>query len=174
METNETTPWKTTIIMSVSLQNHEVYRMLRAQQHRIRLSGSVEAGSVIFPLSGTAFLLAEPQGFPESLDHSEFFELIEKFTQVHRNCFLLLFATFSGKGQLQTLTEIQSRFFGSNLRILPVQNAAEIVRGMLAIAKATSKPHADRIQACMSLVRAHIIENSPVWDILRDIKPTCP
>lgn len=34
---------------------------------------------------------------------------------------------------------ISFRFFGSNLRILPVRNNAEIVKGMLTIAKVNKK-----------------------------------
>ncbi|XP_025758611.1 protein SPO16 homolog isoform X2 [Oreochromis niloticus] len=166
----EGTPqWKTTIIVSTSLQSHEIIRMLNAQQHRIRFSDSVHPGAFIFPLSGTAFLMVDPQDLPEPSEESGVFERIKKFVQVHRNCFLLLHSPFKGKKELETLTVIQNRFFGSNLRILPVQNTDEIVKGMLTIAKATSKPHVDSIRDRISLARAHIIESSPVWEMLRDM-----
>ncbi|XP_070689039.1 protein SPO16 homolog [Pempheris klunzingeri] len=173
----ETTPqWKTTIIVSSSLQNHETNRMLSAQQHRIRYSDSVEPGSFIFPLSGTAFLLVDPQDLPECFEESGLIERIKTFVRVHRNSFLLLYAPFNGKRELEVLSVIQRRFFGSNLRMLPVRNHAEIVKGMLTIAKprlfclqATSKPHVDSIRDRMSLARAHVIESSPVWEMLRDI-----
>uniref|UniRef100_A0A3P8RDX5 Uncharacterized protein n=1 Tax=Astatotilapia calliptera TaxID=8154 RepID=A0A3P8RDX5_ASTCA len=166
----EGTPqWKTTIIVSTSLQSHEIIRMLNAQQHRIRFSDSVHPGAFIFPLSGTAFLMVDPQDLPEPSEESGVFERIKKFVQVHRNCFLLLRSPFKGKKELETLTVIQNRFFGSNLRILPVQNTDEIVKGMLTIAKATSKPHVDSIRDRISLARAHIIESSPVWEMLRDM-----
>ncbi|PWA14362.1 protein SPO16 homolog [Gambusia affinis] len=161
--------WRTTIIISSSLQNHDTCRTLSAQQHRIRFSDSVEAGAFIFPLSGTAFLLVDPQDLPEPLEESGLTERIEKFVQVHRNCFLLLYSPFNGEKELQVLTVIQHRFIGSNLKILPVRNGAQITKGMLTIAKATSKPHADKIRERMSLARAHIIETSPVWEMLRDI-----
>ncbi|XP_014913015.1 protein SPO16 homolog [Poecilia latipinna] len=161
--------WKTTIIISSSLQNHDTCRTLSAQQHRIRFSDSVEAGAFIFPLSGTAFLLVDPQDLPEPLDESGLTERIGKFVQVHRNCFILLYSPFNGEKELQVLTVIQHRFIGSNLKILPVRNDAQIAKGMLTIAKATSKPHADKIRERMSLARAHIIETSPVWEMLRDI-----
>ncbi|XP_037624749.1 uncharacterized protein C1orf146 homolog isoform X2 [Sebastes umbrosus] len=132
----ETTPqWKTTIIVSTSLQNHDTNRMLSAQQHRIRSSDSVESGAFIFPLSGTAFLLVDPQDLLEPFEESGLIERIKTFVQVHRNSFLLLFAPFNGKKELEILSVIQHRFFGSNLRILPVRNNAEIVKGMLTIAK---------------------------------------
>ncbi|XP_041648159.1 protein SPO16 homolog [Cheilinus undulatus] len=171
METNkETTPqWKTTIIASASLQNHDVNRMLTAQQHRIRFSVGVESGAFIFPLSGTAFLLVDPRDVSGPVEQSGLIERINKFVQVHRNSFLLLYAPFNGKREMEILSAIQHRFFGSNLRILPVRNNAEIVRGMLTIAKATSKPHVDSIRNRMSLARAHIIESSPVWEMLRDM-----
>ncbi|XP_022071865.2 protein SPO16 homolog [Acanthochromis polyacanthus] len=170
METDKETPphWTTTIIISTSLQNHDANRMLTAQQHRIRFSDSVQSGAFIFPLSGTAFLLVDPQDLSEPFEDSGLIEKIKKFVQVHRNCFLLLHAPFNGKRELEILTLIQKRFFASNLRILPVRNNAEIVKGMLTIAKATSKPHVDSIRDRMSLARAHIIESSPVWEMLRD------
>ncbi|XP_047443513.1 protein SPO16 homolog [Mugil cephalus] len=163
-----TPPWKTTIVVSSSLQNHETSRMLSAQQHRIRFSDSVESGVFIFPLSGTAFLLVDPEDLSEPFEESGLTEKIKKFVQVHRNCFLLLLAPFNGKRELQVLALVQDRFFGSNLRILPVRNDAEIVKGMLAIAKATSKPHVDRIRERMCLARAHVVERSPVWEMLKD------
>ncbi|XP_070816301.1 protein SPO16 homolog [Chaetodon trifascialis] len=166
----ETSPqWKTTIIVSTSLQNHETNRILSAQQHRIRLSDAVEAGAFIFPLSGIAFLLVDPQDLPESFDESGLIERIQTFIEVHRNSFLLLYSPFNGKKELEILSVIQRSFFGSNLRILPVRNNAEIVKGMLTAAKATSKPHVDGIWDRMSLARAHVIESSPVWEMLSDI-----
>ncbi|XP_029285002.1 protein SPO16 homolog isoform X2 [Cottoperca gobio] len=143
--------------------------MLSAQGHRIRLSDGVESGAYIFPLSGTAFLLVGPQDLLEHFEESGLIERIQMFVQVHRNSFLLLFAPFNGKKELEMLSVLQHRFFGSNLRILPVRNNAEIVKGMLTIAKATSKPHVDSIRDRMSLARAHIIESSPVWEMLREI-----
>ncbi|KAM7410573.1 hypothetical protein PAMA_001824 [Pampus argenteus] len=143
--------------------------MLIAQQHRIRYSDSVESGAFIFPLSGTAFLLVDPQDVPERCEESGLIERIKKFVEVHRNSFLLLQAPFNGKRELEIMSLIQHRFFGSNLKVLPVRNNAEIVKGMLTIAKATSKPHVDSIQDRMSLARAHIIESSSMWEMLRDI-----
>ncbi|KAM4629245.1 protein SPO16 homolog [Polymixia lowei] len=168
---NEPIQWKTTIIVSKSLKNHEASRTLGAQQHRIRFSDNVESGVIVFPSSGTAFLFIDPQEFPEDLEGSGLFEKIETFVQVHRNSFLLLLTPLYGKRELDTLLAIQHRFFGSNLRILPVRNNAELLKGMLTIAKATGKPHADRIQDWLSLTRAHVIESSPVWEMLRDTKP---
>ncbi|XP_028258877.1 protein SPO16 homolog [Parambassis ranga] len=171
METHkESTPqWKTTIIVSTSLRNHETHRMLSAQQHRIRCSDSLESGTFIFPLSGTAFLLVDPEDLPEPLEGSGLIERINKFVQVHRNSFLLLYAPFNRQKELEVLALIQNRFFGSNLKILPVRSNAELVKGILTIAKATSKPHVDKIRDRMSLARAHIIESSPVWEMLRDM-----
>ncbi|XP_035509613.1 uncharacterized protein C1orf146 homolog [Morone saxatilis] len=169
MATETTSQWKTTVIVSTSLQNHDTTRMLSAQLHRIRFSDSVESGAFIFPLSGTAFLLVDPEDVPGGFEESGLIERIKKFVQVHRNSFLLLHAPFNGTKELEILTLIQQRFFGSNLRILPVRNNTEIVQGMLTIAKATSKPLVESIRDRMSLARAHVIESSPVWEMLRDI-----
>lgn len=59
---------------------------------------------------GTAFLLVDPQDLPEPVEESGFTERIEKFVQVHRNCFLLLYTPFNGKKELQVLTLIQHRY----------------------------------------------------------------
>uniref|UniRef100_A0A3Q3VVY6 Uncharacterized protein n=1 Tax=Mola mola TaxID=94237 RepID=A0A3Q3VVY6_MOLML len=166
----ERTPqWTTTVIISTSLWQHEASRMLSAQRHRVRFSDSVQSGAFIFPLSGTAFLLLEPGDVPGRVEESGLTEKIKTFVQVHRNSFLILYAPFNGTKELEMLSEIQHRFLGSNLRILPVRNNAEIVKGMLTIAMATSKPHADLIHDRLSLARADIIESSPVWEMLRDI-----
>ncbi|XP_061682218.1 protein SPO16 homolog isoform X2 [Syngnathoides biaculeatus] len=140
--------------------------MLRAQQHRIRLSDSVECGSFIFPQSGTAFKLVEPENVQ---DESVVVERIQKFVQVHRNSFVLLYAPFNGKRQLDMLSLVQQKFFGTSLRILPVRNNVDILKGMLTIAKATSKPHVDRIRHRMEVARTRIVERSPVWDMLRNL-----
>nr|XP_046156415.1 protein SPO16 homolog [Oncorhynchus gorbuscha] len=167
---DRTTQWKTTIIVSTSLQNHDTSRMLLAQHHRIRFSDAVKSGSIVFPQSGIAFLIINPQELPENLEEAGLFDKIKKFVTVHRNSFLLLQAPFYGKKELGIMSVIQHRFLGSNLRVLPVRNNTEIVKGMLTIAKATSKPHVDSVRDRMSLARAHIIESSSVWEMLKDIK----
>ncbi|KAF7651289.1 hypothetical protein LDENG_00113120 [Lucifuga dentata] len=140
MATNKepSTEWKTTIIVSTSLQN-DTKKMLLKQQHRIRFSDNVEPGVFIFPLSGTAFLLVDPQDFPEHYEESELFAKIKNFIKVHRNSFLLLQAPFNGQKDLEILSAIQHRFFDSNLKVLPVRNNIEIVKGMLMIAKVKTK-----------------------------------
>ncbi|KAJ0065394.1 hypothetical protein NL108_009517, partial [Boleophthalmus pectinirostris] len=81
----------------------------------------------------TAFLLVDPQD-PQHQE-SALVENLNKFVEVHRNCFVLLYAPFNGPKEMETLSLIQNSFFGSNLRILPVRNNANIVKGMLTIAK---------------------------------------
>uniref|UniRef100_A0A665WAE5 Chromosome 1 open reading frame 146 n=1 Tax=Echeneis naucrates TaxID=173247 RepID=A0A665WAE5_ECHNA len=145
-----TSPWKTTIIVSSSAQVCE-------NPETVRLKKSA------------AFLLIDLQDFPECFEESGLIERVKKFVQVHRNSFLLLYSPFVGKKELAILSWIQCRFFGRNLKILPVQNSADVVKGMLTIAKATSKPHVVTIRTRLSLAQAHIIERSPVWEMLRDM-----
>ncbi|RVE73943.1 hypothetical protein OJAV_G00036320 [Oryzias javanicus] len=141
-----TNQWKTTVIISSSIQNHESCRILSTQQHRIRFSDRITSGAFIFPLSGTAFLFVELQELAENSEELELMDRIKNFVEIHRNCFLLLFAPLNEPKELQTLKVIQNRFFGSNLKILTVRNYAEMVKGMLMIVKATSKPHMDSIR----------------------------
>lgn len=58
---------------------------------------------------GTAFLLVDPEDVPGRLEESGLFEKVEKFVQVHRNGFLLLYAPFNGRKELEILSGIQHR-----------------------------------------------------------------
>ncbi|KAK7888669.1 hypothetical protein WMY93_024229 [Mugilogobius chulae] len=100
----------------------------------------------------TAFLLVDPQN-PQHED-SALVENLNRFVEVHRNCFVLLYAPFNGPKEMETLSLIQSRFFGSNLRILPVRTNAQIVKAMVTIAKLTSKPQVDHIRDWLAHVGA--------------------
>ncbi|KAF4079300.1 hypothetical protein AMELA_G00191470 [Ameiurus melas] len=157
---NTKTLWKTTVIVSTSLQKNDISVLLLAQKHLLRYSDSIEPATLVFPLSGVAFLLITPEGFPEKAECEEFFKRIEKFIQVHRNSFLLLQAPANGARELEIVSAVQNRFFGSNLKVLPVHSNGDAVKGMLTIAKATSRPHVDGVRERMRLARAHIIENS--------------
>ncbi|XP_074688592.1 protein SPO16 homolog [Strix aluco] len=168
----EQSRWITTVIMSTALQNHEISAILRRQQHRLRYSDSVEIGSVIFSLSGIAFLLSDTQDLLMT-GEEQFSERIQKFINIHRNSFLVLSAALHGPEEWNVMFRIQRRFLGSNLRIIPVHNTAETVKLMLTIAKITSKPRADDIRYKMAMTKAQIIENSPVWKMLQEYQLHC-
>ncbi|XP_065601956.1 protein SPO16 homolog [Cyrtonyx montezumae] len=159
--------WTTTVIMSAGLQNHEISTILQRQQHRVRYSESVEMGSVIFSLSGVAFILSDTQDFLVR-GEEQFLERIQKFINIHRNSFLVLSAALHGPQEWNVMFKIQRRFLGSNLHIIPVHNTAETVKLMLTIAKMNSKPCADDISHKMAMTKTHIIENSPVWKMLQE------
>ncbi|KFU96427.1 Uncharacterized protein C1orf146, partial [Chaetura pelagica] len=146
--------------------NHEISTMLQRQQHRVRYSESVEIGSVIFSLSGVAFILADTQDFLTT-GEEQFFRRIQRFLNIHRNSFLVLSAALHGPEEWDVMFRIQTRFLGSNLRILPVHNTAETAKLMLTIAKITSKPQADDIRYKIAMTKAQIIESSPVWKMLQ-------
>ncbi|XP_026069540.1 protein SPO16 homolog isoform X2 [Carassius auratus] len=170
MASNTGTSWKTTIIISSSPQCDEPSKILLAQQHRIRRSDTILSSAFVFPMSGTAFLLVTPEEFPAKLENSEFFERIEKFVQVHRNSFLLLQAPVYGKREWEILSSVQNRFLGCNLRVIPVHSTADVVKGMLVIAKATSKPNVANLSDQMSLACTYIIDHSPVWGMLQEMQ----
>ncbi|XP_077189138.1 protein SPO16 homolog isoform X2 [Paroedura picta] len=157
--------WFTTVIMSSSLQGHDISTSLQNQQHRIRYSDSVEIGSIIFPLSGVAFLLADVQDLLLT-KRDPFFDIIKTFMTIHRNGFLLLSAALHGSKEWDVMFKIQQRFLGSNLRIIPVHNTAEAIKLMLTIAKTTSKPYLDSIRYRMLMAKTQIVEQSPVWKML--------
>ncbi|XP_069089316.1 protein SPO16 homolog [Pleurodeles waltl] len=115
-------------------QNHEVAVALQNQHHRVRYSDCVEPGSIIFSLSGVAFLLVNTQDL--SLMQKGFvFDKVETFIGIHRNSFLLLVAALHGREEWRFMFHIQQRFLGSNLRVIPVHNTADTIKVMLTIAK---------------------------------------
>lgn len=58
---------------------------------------------------GTAFLLVEPEDVPGPFQESGLLERIDKFVHLHRNSFLLLYAPFDGRKELEMLSDIQRR-----------------------------------------------------------------
>ncbi|KAM6261956.1 protein SPO16 homolog [Porphyrio hochstetteri] len=168
----EQSRWITTVILSTALQNHEISTVLQRQQHRVRYSESVETGSVIFSLSGVAFIVADTQEI-RMTGEEQLFRRIQKFINIHRNSFLVLSAALHGPEEWNIMFRIQRRFLGSNLRIIPVHNTAEMVKLMLTIAKVTSKPQADDIRYQMAVTKAQIIESSPVWKMLQEYQSHC-
>ncbi|RMC08494.1 hypothetical protein DUI87_14739 [Hirundo rustica rustica] len=168
----ERTRWITTVIISTALQDHEISAVLQRQQHRVRYSESVETGSVIFPLSGIAFILSDTQDLLRT-GEEEFSKTIQKFINIHRNSFLVLSAALHGPEEWSVMFRIQRRFLGSNLRVIPVHNPAETVKLMLAMAKITAKPQADDTRCKMEMTKAQIIEKSPVWKMLQEYQSDC-
>ncbi|XP_075792643.1 protein SPO16 homolog [Pelodiscus sinensis] len=168
----ENARWITTVIMSSSLQSHEVSTSLQSQHHRVRYSDSVANGSIIFSLSGIAFLLADTQDLLKTGEEL-FLDRIEKFINIHRNSFLLLSAALHGPKEWDLMFRIQKRFLGSNLRLIPVHNTAETVKLMLIIAKTTCKPHIDNIRDRMLMAKAQITDQSPVWKMLHKSQLDC-
>lgn len=90
-----------------------------------------------------------------------------------------------------------NRFLGCNLKVIPVHSTADAVKGMLVIAtvscdaflqfsvvkfismvhakhlmaflfQATSKPNVVNLGDQMSLACTHIIDHSPVWEMLQE------
>ncbi|KFO87583.1 Uncharacterized protein C1orf146, partial [Buceros rhinoceros silvestris] len=147
--------------------DHEISTILQRQHHRVRYSESVEIGSVIFSLSGVAFILSDAQDLLTA-GEEQVSKRIQKFINIHRNSFLILSAALHGPEEWNSMFRIQRRFLGSNLRIIPVHNTAETVKLMLTIAKITSKPQADDIHYKMAMTKAQIIEKSPVWKMLQE------
>ncbi|XP_008825051.2 uncharacterized protein C1orf146 homolog [Nannospalax galili] len=161
--------WTTTIIISSSLKSYEIAAALENRSHKVRYSDTLESGSIVFSLSGVAFLLMDAK---ECITVAEeiFLTKIEKFINIHQNSFLVLSAPLHGPEECNLMSRIQQRFLGSNLRILPVHNTVNAVDLMCTIAKTTSKPNIDSICYRMIATKAYIIEQSPVWKTLQKIK----
>ncbi|XP_012585435.1 PREDICTED: uncharacterized protein C1orf146 homolog [Condylura cristata] len=160
--------WTTTIIISSSLKNSEVATALENRSHKVRYSDSVENGSIIYSLSGVAFLLMDTKECFTSTEEI-FLAKITKFINTHQNSFLVLCAALHGLEEWKLMFKIQQRFLGSNLRILPVHNTVNAINLMCTVAKVTSKPYIDSICYKMTTTKAYIIEQSPVWKTLQKI-----
>ncbi|XP_040589482.1 protein SPO16 homolog [Mesocricetus auratus] len=161
--------WTTTIIISSSLKSSEIATALESRRHKVRYSDTLERGSVVFSLSGVAFLLMDAKECVISAEEI-FLTKIEKFINIHQNSFLVLFAPLHGPEEWALMFRIHQRFLGSSLRILPVHNTVNAVDLMCTIAKTTSKPTIDSICYRMITTKAYIIEHSPVWRTLQKIK----
>ncbi|XP_012781482.2 protein SPO16 homolog [Ochotona princeps] len=161
--------WTTTIIISSSLKSHEIATALESRSHKVRYSDSVGNGSIIFSLSGVAFLLMDAKECIMSTEEM-YLAKIEKFINIHQNSFLVLSAALHGPEEWKLMFRIQQRFMGSNLRILPVHNTGNAVTLMSTIAKTASKPCINNICCRMATTKAYIIEQSPVWKTLQKIK----
>nr|XP_021493558.1 uncharacterized protein C1orf146 homolog [Meriones unguiculatus] len=160
--------WTTTIIISSSLKNYEIATALENRSHKVRYSDTLESGSIVFSLSGVAFLLMDAK---ECISAEEtFLTKIEKFMNIHQNSFLVLFAPLHGPEEWNLMFRIQQRFLGSNLRVLPVHNTVNAIDLMCTLAKTSSKPNIDSICYRMITTKAYIIEQSPVWRTLQKIK----
>uniref|UniRef100_A0A8D2PP68 Chromosome 1 open reading frame 146 n=1 Tax=Zosterops lateralis melanops TaxID=1220523 RepID=A0A8D2PP68_ZOSLA len=148
--------------------DHEISTVLQRQQHRVRFSESVETGSVIFPLSGIAFILSDTQDLLRT-GEEEFAKRIQKFISIHRNSFLVLSAALHGPEEWSVMFRIQRRFLGSNLRVIPVHNPSLCSTHIIFLfSKITCKPQADDTRCKMEMTKAQIIEKSPVWKMLQE------
>ncbi|XP_051026681.1 protein SPO16 homolog [Acomys russatus] len=161
--------WTTTIIISSSLKSYEIATALENRSHKVRYSDTLESGSIVFSLSGAAFLLMDANECIISAEEI-FLTKIEKFITIHQNSFLVLFAPLHGPEEWNLMFRIQQRFLGSNLRILPVHNTVNAIDLMCTIAKTSSKPNIDSICYRMITAKAYVIEQSPVWRTLQKIK----
>ncbi|XP_019482535.1 PREDICTED: uncharacterized protein C1orf146 homolog isoform X2 [Hipposideros armiger] len=105
----ENIKWTTTIIISSSLKSCEIATALENRSHKIRYSDSVENGTIIFSLTGVAFLLMDAQECFMSTEEI-FLAKIEKFINIHQNCFLVLSAALHGPEEWKLMFRIQQRY----------------------------------------------------------------
>lgn len=78
-------------------------------QLNVKLRSSTVITWSLFTCLGTAFLLVDPQEVPGSLEESGLLEKIETFVQVHRDSFLILYAPFNGRKELEIMLQTQHR-----------------------------------------------------------------
>ncbi|XP_041371910.1 protein SPO16 homolog [Gigantopelta aegis] len=146
MEITQTqAPWP--VIIHQSLEHTELGKFLAQKRFKLRISETVTPYSIIFPKSGVAFLYVN---LSPSLWNSEseqlkqdFINSIDKFVQVHRNCYFLAQASQYGEKEFKLLSAIQLHYLLTTLQIVPIHNASDGVKAMINIAKLLCKPVSD-------------------------------
>lgn len=90
--------------------------LLNLLSHGVLSSGSSsqvpvcdDVNAILASLTGTAFMLVVSQEIQETLEDSGLYEKIQKFVQVHRNCFLMLQAPVFGKKEWEIMAAVQTR-----------------------------------------------------------------
>ncbi|XP_069823776.1 protein SPO16 homolog isoform X2 [Dendropsophus ebraccatus] len=119
--------------------------------------------------AGTAFLLVNTQEARGGEDRETFFDKIQQFSSTHRNSFIVMVAALHGPEEWDLMRNIQLRFLGSNLKVIPAHNSAETVKSVLTIVKATCKPHCETIEEKLLQAKVYIAENSPAWKALDEM-----
>lgn len=76
-------------------------------------------------------MLVDPQD-PQH-EESALAEKLNKFVQVHRNCFVLLYAPFNGPKEMETMSLIQHRYTGLLGRMVRVYGAQPVQAQQLNI-----------------------------------------
>ncbi|KAM7447976.1 hypothetical protein ABFA07_003884 [Porites harrisoni] len=184
------------IIINKSLEESEIYRLLRSK-HKVRgiseslkicaiilavsesefvltVTDTTGQGVIIFPLSSVAFMVI-------SLDHAlkenkgqtvvsrDIVERVQRLNQVHQRAYVILMAALMGPKEMQSLTALQSRFLGTKANFIPAHSAKECVDFMVTIAKVTCKPIAGLIQERMKRLQESTVSDNVVLHALGNI-----
>ncbi|XP_046580985.1 protein SPO16 homolog [Haliotis rubra] len=132
------------VILHQSLEKSEISRLLRQKNFKIRNSESVTSNSIIFPMSGVAFMILDLKDVirdsPEGGTRTEVWESIDKFVQVHRRCYILAQAPCHAEQEQCVFSAIQEKYMTSPLQMIPVHTPTESIQAMLNIAKLLCKP----------------------------------
>ncbi|KAK3713000.1 hypothetical protein QZH41_014109 [Actinostola sp. cb2023] len=161
------------VIVNVSLSNSEVCRLLE-KNHKMRVSDTTGEDTVIFPLSSVAFLLLNSSDIMTRNDDgnsrldANIMKRIERFQQIHRNCYVIVTSNMMSAKQLQCLVALQERF-SQHLGFIPVCNSKESVNCMTNIAKVTCKPLSNVIKERLQNLQSSTIIESVVLHILSNL-----
>ncbi|XP_046355719.2 protein SPO16 homolog isoform X1 [Haliotis rufescens] len=151
------------VILHQSLEKSEISRLLRQKNFKIRNSESVTNNSIIFPMSGVAFMILHLKDvISDGCIRAEVWERlawlsvfylaaaaaskstrrisIDKFIQVHRRCYILAEAPCHAEQEQCVFSAIQEKYMTSSLQMIPVHTPAESIQAMLNISKSLCKP----------------------------------
>ncbi|KAL4229525.1 hypothetical protein ACF0H5_012565 [Mactra antiquata] len=129
------------------MHSSSLAKYLQENQQKVRFSGNIIPGSIIFPLSGIAFMLVPLTETVKKHGEQQTFKLVEEFTervdnflQIHRKCYLLCQATLHGQMEQTIFAMIQKKYLSTRLNMLIVHNVGEAVKTMFTIAEGLCKP----------------------------------
>ncbi|XP_053409048.1 protein SPO16 homolog [Mercenaria mercenaria] len=167
-------PWP--VIIHQSMSHTDYATILRQKQLKVRVSDGVIPGTVIFPLSGVAFLIIplsqatiqDPENKCIQLSQ-ELIDRVEKFLHIHRKCYMLCQAPLHGQSERNVFSMIQRKYLDTRLNMIPVHNATEAVKSMLTIAKALCKPVSDILHERLQSVIKEQLQNDVMTAALKQL-----
>ncbi|KAJ8035677.1 hypothetical protein HOLleu_19424 [Holothuria leucospilota] len=138
-------------------------------------SDSTVPSTVIFPKSSIAFLISQKDDIlkevseksNESLLSQEFIDRMDKFTKMHRNCYLVLKATPLDNNVWCAIWKIQQRFIDSRLQLIFAEKDMDCIQAMTTIAQATCKPTSTVLQSTLQQHLANQLTDGTTLRILQ-------
>ncbi len=99
--------------------------------------------------------------------HSQVSQNIERFSELHHQCYILLTAPLFGRHEQAVVSHLQDVFLDRDLQFVPQHNAKECMTCMQNITKVTCKPICEVIEQRMVALKKEIESEGSVLEILK-------